>query len=65
MGPPGSFRQENTLYLAEQFGWKCISTGDLLRKEVLKKSEVGKKIQDAFKNYQYGKSKDVMHLFII
>jgi adenylate kinase family enzyme len=43
------------LYLADQFGWKCISTGDLLRKEVLKKSEVGKKIQDAFKNYQYGK----------
>ena len=55
MGPPGAFRQENSLYLAEQFGWKCITTGDLLRKEILKKSELGKKIQDSFKSYQYGK----------
>lgn len=55
MGPPGSFRHENTMYLADLFGWKSISTGDLLRKEVMKKSEVGKKIQDAFKNYHFGK----------
>lgn len=55
MGPPGSFRKENALYISEQFGWKCIDTGDLLRKEVLKKSELGKKIQDAFKSYRFGK----------
>jgi adenylate kinase family enzyme len=44
MGAPGSFRNENALFLAENFGWRCISTGDLLKKEVMKKSSVGLKI---------------------
>ena len=44
MGPPGSFRQENAAFIGDQFGWKTITTGDLLRKEVKKKSETGKKI---------------------
>ena len=64
MGPPGAFRQENSLYLAEQMGWKCITTGDLLRKEVMKKSELGKKIQDSFKNYQYGKLEEISNIWI-
>ena len=55
MGPPGSFRQENAAYIADQFGWKCITTGELLRKEVQKKSETGKKVQEAFQAFQYGK----------
>ena len=44
MGPPGSFRQENAAFVADSFGWKCITTGDLLKKEVAKKTETGKKI---------------------
>lgn len=44
LGPPGAFKKENALYISEQFGWKCIDTGDLLRKEVMKKTETGKKI---------------------
>lgn len=40
--------------LAEYFGWKSISVGDLLKKEVSKKSEFGKAISDALKNYRYG-----------
>lgn len=44
MGPPGSFRQENASFIADQFGWKCITTGELLRKEVAKKTETGKKV---------------------
>jgi adenylate kinase len=53
MGPTGSFRQDNALFLAEHFGWKCISTGDLLRKEVLKKNTAGIKIKDAFSKFEY------------
>jgi len=34
MGPPGSFRHENAMYLAEHFSWKCISIGDILRREI-------------------------------
>lgn len=63
MGPPGCFRQENALFLSEHFGWKCITTGDLLRKEVSKKSELGKKIQDCFKSYKYGKSLSCVIVF--
>ena len=55
MGPPGSFRQENAAFIADQFGWKCITTGELLRKEVSKKTETGKKVQEAFSAFQYGK----------
>lgn len=57
MGPPGSSRQENALFLAEHFGWKCITTGDLLRKEVAKKSTLGQQISDSFKQFSYGKYK--------
>jgi len=44
MGPPGTFRKENAQAISEHFGWKCIDTGELLRREVNKKSELGKKI---------------------
>lgn len=39
IGPAGSNRKENALALAEYFGWTCISVGDLLKKEVSKKTE--------------------------
>jgi adenylate kinase len=39
VGPPGSNRKENALALGEYFGWACISMGDLLKKEVSKKTE--------------------------
>lgn len=39
IGPAGSNRKENALALAEYFGWPCIPMGDLLRKEVSKKTE--------------------------
>lgn len=53
MGSPGCYRKENAQNLAEHFGWKCIDSGELLRREVNKKSEVGKKIQDCFKSYRF------------
>lgn len=55
MGQPGTFRKENATHIADHFGWKCIDAGELLRREINKKSEVGKKIQDAFKSYRFGK----------
>ena len=55
MGPPGSFRLENSAFIADQFGWKSINTGELLKNEVKKKSEIGKKVQESFAAFQYGK----------
>ena len=46
MGPPGSNRRDNALALEEHFNWPCISVGDLLKKEVNKKSEYGKIISE-------------------
>jgi len=53
MGPPGSFRQENAVAIAEHFNWKCITTGDLLRKEVKSKTPEGKIINQRFKAYEF------------
>ena len=55
MGPPGSFKTENAKTLAENFNWKCIQTGYLLKMEIEKKTEAGKKIAEAQKAYHYGK----------
>ncbi len=41
--------------LGEYFNWQSISVGDLLKKEVGKKSEYGKAIVEAQKDYRYGK----------
>jgi len=54
VGPPGSNRKENALALAEHFNWSCISIGDLLKKEVSKKSDYGKAITESLKQYKYG-----------
>jgi DNA helicase TIP49 (TBP-interacting protein) len=48
VGPPGSKRKEIALSLGEYLSeegenpFVCISVGDLLRKEIQKKSEFGK-----------------------
>jgi adenylate kinase family enzyme len=54
MGPPGANRHEISLGLAEYFSWRYISTGDLLRKEVEKKSEEGKRIDECQKVFKLG-----------
>ena len=55
MRPPGSFRLENANYLKEQFTWRVIHTGEILRAQSEKKTELGKAISESFKAYQYGK----------
>ena len=48
MGPPGSKRKENALLLSEYFNEEVnlnlISIGDLLNKEISKKSALAKKL---------------------
>lgn len=63
MGPPGSYRRDNALALAEYFTWKAISIRDLLKREVTKKSEYGKAISESLKNYSYGKICELSNLY--
>jgi adenylate kinase family enzyme len=51
MGPPGSFRSENAAEISNSFNWKCIMTGELLKKEIKSKTPEGKLIQQRFKAY--------------
>jgi len=53
MGPPGSKRKEHALALAEHFNCESVSVGDLLNKEISKKSELGKCIKESRQAYQY------------
>ena len=53
VGPPGSNRKEIALSLSDHFAWPWINVGDLLNKEVSKKSDIGKEISDAKKMYKY------------
>ena len=53
MGPPGSFRQQINTLVGANMNWTTISTGDLLRAEVTRKTDLGKRIQDSFKNYRF------------
>ena len=53
VGPPGSNRKVTALALEEHFSWHCISVGDLLKKEIAKKSEFGKTIAECQKHYRY------------
>ena len=66
VGPPGSKRKEIALslseYLSEENSFICISVGDLLRKEISKKSEFGKQIVESRKTYSYVKDEIVIEL---
>lgn len=68
VGPPGSKRKEIALSLGEYLSeegensFVCISVGDLLRKEIQKKSEFGKQIVESRKNYSYVKDEIVIEL---
>jgi hypothetical protein len=64
MGPPGCQKMENARTLADTLGWKSIHPGQLMRNEVDKKTELGKKISDAQKSYHFGKLHINKALFI-
>jgi adenylate kinase len=66
VGPPGSNRKEIALQLAEHLSeddnFVCITVGDLLTKEINKKSELGKQIVESRKTYSYVKDEIVISL---
>eukprot|EP00331_Platyophrya_macrostoma_P033037 CAMPEP_0176444716 /NCGR_PEP_ID=MMETSP0127-20121128/23237_1 /TAXON_ID=938130 /ORGANISM="Platyophrya macrostoma, Strain WH" /LENGTH=452 /DNA_ID=CAMNT_0017830295 /DNA_START=17 /DNA_END=1375 /DNA_ORIENTATION=- len=53
VGPPGSKARELSLQLADYLHYTCTSVGDLLHKEISKRSDLGKKIEDAYKQLTY------------
>jgi len=54
MGPTGCRKKEKALTLAEEFNYITVSVGDLLEREISKKSELGKKIKEAQSTFTYG-----------
>lgn len=55
MGPPGSRKKEKALTLAGEFNYEAFSVSDLLENEVGKKTEKGRKIEEAKAKNVYGK----------
>jgi adenylate kinase len=49
-------------HLSEERSIVCISVGDLLNKEITKKSEFGKHIQESRRTYSYVKDDIVIEL---
>ena len=49
LGPPGSGKGTQAKILADELQYKHLSTGDLLRFEIGKKSPLGKKVEDILK----------------
>ena len=43
-GPPGAGKGTQSKFIAEKFNMYQLSTGDILRKEMSKNTEIGKKI---------------------
>lgn len=45
--------REISLQLSDYLGFNCVSVGDLLKKEVSKKTEFGQKIQTQMRQFRY------------
>ena len=53
IGPPGSNVRELALQLADYLHYTCSSVGDILSKEISKRSDLGSKIEEAEKQLRY------------
>ena len=61
-GHPGSSRKEISLSLAESFGYSCVSLGDLLSKEISKKLDNARKIENKINIYNLVDDETVIDL---
>lgn len=64
IGPTGSDARGIALQLCDSLSFASVSVGDLLRKEVSKKSENGQKIEAAMKSFQYVKD-DIVNQLVL
>ena len=62
LGPPKCHSKEFTLMLSEHFKYQSVSIGDLLKKEVKKKSDIGKWIQDSMRENSYAEDQIAIDL---
>ena len=62
VGPAGSNSKEIALELCDYFGYTCVSIGDLLKKEISKKSNLGQEIENSLKNFTYVKDDVVVEI---
>ena len=53
VGPPGSNARENALEISNYLSFTCLSVGDLLLKEVSKKSQLGQEIENEIQQFKY------------
>ena len=51
LGPTGSNSRELALELSDHLKFTCVSVGDLLKKEISKKTPLGQEIENAIRNF--------------
>ena len=61
-GPPGAGKGTQSEKIVKKYNLFKLSTGDLLRKEINEKSELGKKIQEIVNSGRYGKISSIFYL---
>lgn len=65
VGMPGTQKREVGSEIAKHFKWEYIHVGDLLAKEVSKKTDKGVKIQKCLEDMKFGKLKSwSAHFFV-
>ena len=64
-GPPGAGKGTQAKYLVKKLNLFQISTGELLREEIYKNSEIGMKITNDIKNGKFVTSGDPIFIFFI
>ncbi|CAD8094357.1 unnamed protein product [Paramecium sonneborni] len=62
VGPPGSKLRELSLTLADYLNFHIVSIGDLIEKELSKKSELSQQIQESLDKFQYVSDEIVINI---
>lgn len=62
IGPTGSNARELSLEISDHLKFTCVSVGDLLKKEISKKTALGQEIETAIKNFANVKDEVVIEI---